>query len=354
MGMNFLSRIIILWLISSAVFAFNRDIRFEEANADNVLPQNMVLAIHQDNLGFLWLGTINGLHKYDGYTFKDYRFTANSGRTPSGGSHSNRVIEITEDVYGKIWLSTYDGRMHRFDPATESYKSFPLDDEDAQITSITHFFQSEKGHIVLSTDNKGIYILKEDTVTSDLIIKHIYNEEGKVPILSSNNVNFTIEDINHDLWLGTDNGLNKIETTEIYNDNPKTRHYFASSANNPKRFSANCYVAQGELLWFGTEEHGLVCYDADRDLFNRFIGSRVFSRLLESRITSMVAKDNVLWIGNSNGELILYDKSLGKFSKHKLPDKYANAEIKELHVDYRDQLWIITNLLMNAQLMPIR
>lgn len=332
-----------LFTVLSAASAVNNDIRFEEVNSDNSLPQNMVLAIHQDNLGFMWLGTINGLHKYDGYTFKDYRFTANKENSTANSSHSNRVIDISEDSYGKLWLKTYDGRMHRFDPATETYTSFPLENENINITTITHFLQSENGTICLSTSNRGIYVLNEDSITGELLINHIYNEEGKVPVLSSNNINFVVEDGNNDYWLGTDNGLNKIEASELLKSNPNSRHYFASSSSNPKRFTSNCYVHQGELLWFGTEEHGLVCYDAERDLFNRFIGSSVFSKLSDNRLMTMVSKGNLLWVGNNNGEIILYDKALGEFSKHKLPAKYSNAEIRELYIDYRDQLWIITN-----------
>ena len=346
MGGEILKRIFLLlglFAASFAAFSINRDIRFEEVNADNSLPQNMVLAIHQDNLGFMWLGTINGLHKYDGYTFKDYRFTANTEYTTSSSSHSNRVVNITEDSNGKLWLNTYDGRMHRFDPATETYTSFPLGDDDFTITTITHFFESETGIICLSTSNKGIYILEEDSVSGELKVNHIFNEEGKVPILSSNNVNFVAEDTNHDFWIGTDNGLNKVEASDLFLSNPNSRHYFASSVNNPKRFTSNCFAHQGELLWFGTEEHGLVCYDADRDLFNRFVGSSVFSKLSEDRLVTMIAKGNLLWIGTNNGEIILYDKAMGEFSKHKLPAQYANAEIRQLKVDYRDQLWIITN-----------
>lgn len=331
----------LLLLISSlnGAVAGVKNIRFEEVHSVNFLPQNMVLSIHQDKLGFLWLGTINGLYKYDGYQFKGY----NLSQIRSNRTYSNRVISIEEERSGKLWLRTYDGRMHRFDPATETFINFPIENEDPNIPIINDYFQSKEDIICLSTSNSGIYLLKNDSTSSDIDITHLYNKPQEAAIFSSNTINFATEDSNGDLWLGTDNGLNKLESGDLLSKKPTARQYFATSANNPKRFSATCHIAQGDLLWFGTQYHGLVCFDASRDLFNRFIGSVEFNNLSNNAITTMAVKDNMLWAGNDNGELISFDRNTETFKTYNLPQKYKATTIQKLYFDNFDQLWVITN-----------
>lgn len=335
-GLLFISLLLSTFLTTNASV---KNIRFEEVHSVNFLPQNMVLSIHQDKLGFLWLGTINGLYKYDGYQFKDYSLSQIS----TNRSYSNRVISIKEEQSGKLWFKTYDGRMHRFDPTTETFINFPLESEDQNTTIINDYYQAKNNIICLSTSNSGIYLIRDDSTSTDINVTHINNNADNPAIFSSNNILFTTEDTNGDLWLGTDNGLNKIESNNLFSKKPNIRHYFATSANNPKRFNTTCHIAQGNLLWFGTQYHGLVCFDANRDLFNRFIGSTVFNNLSDHAITTLVVKENLLWAGNDNGQIISYDQKTDLFETYELPEKFKQTTIQKLFIDHYNQLWILTN-----------
>lgn len=70
----------------------------------------------QDQKGFIWFSTWNGLSKYDGYTFKTYK-TSQEDRYAFG---SNRMGTISESKYGDIWCPTYDGQACLFDVETEN------------------------------------------------------------------------------------------------------------------------------------------------------------------------------------------------------------------------------------------
>ena len=75
----------------------------------------------QDSYGFLWIGTWNGLDRYDGYEFKVYKHE--TGDNNSIGD--NRVIKVTEDKDHNLWIAQYNG-ISRFDRYTGTFKNYNL------------------------------------------------------------------------------------------------------------------------------------------------------------------------------------------------------------------------------------
>jgi ligand-binding sensor domain-containing protein len=92
-------------------------VRFEHLTIEDGLSQNAGLTIFQDSKGFLWIGTQDGLNRYDGYTFKIFKRDADN---PNSLSH-NSILAITEDKEGFLWIGTWGGGLNRFDPATETF-----------------------------------------------------------------------------------------------------------------------------------------------------------------------------------------------------------------------------------------
>ena len=81
------------------------------------MSQGIVQTIIQDKKGFLWFGTWNGLNKFDGYTFKNYKTSYKDGYI----LNTNRISQIAETKYGDIWCQAYDGRVYMFDNQTEKF-----------------------------------------------------------------------------------------------------------------------------------------------------------------------------------------------------------------------------------------
>jgi len=80
------------------------------------------MSITQDKKGFMWFGTWNGLSKFDGYRFKTYKSTPSDPESLI----NNRVDLIIEDSYQYIWVLSYDGQVHRFDPRSEKFNNIPI------------------------------------------------------------------------------------------------------------------------------------------------------------------------------------------------------------------------------------
>src|SRR6185503_14571391 len=101
-------------------------VQFEHLTIEDGLSQNAGLAIFQDSKGYLWIGSQDGLNRYDGFNFKIYK---QDPEDPSSISH-NSILAITEDKDGYLWIGTWGGGLNRFDPVTEtfvSYHSYPND-----------------------------------------------------------------------------------------------------------------------------------------------------------------------------------------------------------------------------------
>src|SRR5678816_3953460 len=84
-------------------------VQFEHLTIENGLSQNAGLAIFQDSKGYLWIGTQDGLNRYDGYTFKIYK---HDPEDPGSISH-NSILAITEDRDGYLWVGTWGGGLNR-------------------------------------------------------------------------------------------------------------------------------------------------------------------------------------------------------------------------------------------------
>ena len=101
-------------------------IQFEHLNIEDGLSQNAGLAIFQDSRGYLWIGTQDGLNRYDGYGFKIYKHDPDD---PNSISY-NSFLSMGEDKNGSLWIGTWGSGLNRYNPATETFTRYLPDLED--------------------------------------------------------------------------------------------------------------------------------------------------------------------------------------------------------------------------------
>ena len=98
-------------------FSQEVDLLFSHLTTEDGLSNNSVKNIIQDNNGFLWFATLNGLNRYDGNKIKIYKSEPGN---PNSLSH-NRIYTLYEDSLGFIWIFTFDNNLTRFNPVTEEF-----------------------------------------------------------------------------------------------------------------------------------------------------------------------------------------------------------------------------------------
>ena len=105
--------------------------KIKNLTTENGLSDNRVTCFHKDKKGFMWIGTRNGLNRYDGHSFKIFRPAA-------GNSISNEIInDIDEDSKGRIWVATMEG-LNIYDPAANSWTCM-MPDPDTSVRKIPNF-----------------------------------------------------------------------------------------------------------------------------------------------------------------------------------------------------------------------
>lgn len=157
-------------------------INLERWGLDDGLSDRMIFCIYQDKKGFIWVGSRNGLDRFDGYKFINYRMHA-SGLAP------NTITRIMEDDAGRLWLTGADDQIIYFDPLSRTMMEPP-----AQLAGlrIRHIQNLGDGRMLLHTrDRRRFYIFKEGNT-------HPLNE---VPLPDTGQVYFLVHADSSSIWV---------------------------------------------------------------------------------------------------------------------------------------------------------
>ena len=115
-------------LIISVLFLFTRaaiaatvltDIKFAEYTIEDGISEDIIMSIVEDSDGYIWVGSIEGLFRYDGYHFKEYTHVPNNPNSiPQGFA---RTMFVSEQ--GELWLGTYEG-LAKYRPETDDFQVY--------------------------------------------------------------------------------------------------------------------------------------------------------------------------------------------------------------------------------------
>jgi ligand-binding sensor domain-containing protein len=173
-------------------------------STDNGLPSNTIAAIHNDDYGFVWIATWNGISRFDGYNFYNYRTGITSGVK---GLH-NRIDRMTIDQMQNVWLKMYDGRVFVLNRQTDRIED-PLAGISGHDGFIVDYFfvpyVTSVGDVLMSFGETGFYKLRLDR-----------NGLKQEQIMTRNmTVKCVVEGYHNDLWVGTDQGVHRINTSNL-------------------------------------------------------------------------------------------------------------------------------------------
>lgn len=300
--------------------------RFEHLNSRDGLSQNSVLSIYCDNKGFIWLGTFDGLNRYDGYTFRIFKAEPGKLNTLT----NNRVSRIWEDSLNFIWILTYDGYVHWYHPAREEFTTIPFyyQSEEEKNSHFTTFYQENETEIWIGTSNSGLYYLNYDSLKNDYDVTK-YLSRG-ISSITNNEIHFILSDRCNTLWIGTKQGLNMLE--------------YAVRGSNQVRFQhlligLNFTVAAttDSLIWFGTKAHGIQMYNCQTRNFKGL--PNALKTLDNNEITVLkVVNQQYLIIGTASNGLYNYDLNNSSLSKYRL----NGNSIRSIYEDAFHKVWINT------------
>ena len=133
---------------------------FKCLDVRNGLSQNTVYAILQDRTGFMWFGTKDGLNRYDGSSFKQFKYD----RTDKHSIGNNYILSLYEDIKGNIWIGT-DVGLYIYYPERDIFEAFKqLSAEQTTIDYAVPMISGDKdGGIWIMVESQGIFYYNVDT-----------------------------------------------------------------------------------------------------------------------------------------------------------------------------------------------
>lgn len=367
-SMKILIPIIILFFSLSS-FPQTDEYIFKQFTDSDGLSQSTIFSMIQDKLGFLWLGTIDGLNRYDGYEFKVYV------NDPSDASSisDNFISALFEDSDGIIWVGTVNGFLNSFDRKTEVFNKYFVQDYFSVISkpdanfyeyplafsrnlsnTITGITEDKNGYLWIGTWGNGIVIFDRKNKSG----VHIYHEKNNDFAISSNRITDVLCDKDGDIWIATfGGGINKLIQTGTLensgNDLSVLKFFrYSSNKNNKQSLSDNKTISLFEdkdgYIWIGTFYGGLNLLNyankslpPDKIKFEHYNKSNGLSNQTVMAISQ--DKEGYIWIGTFGGgidRLNTKHSEIKNFSElSSLQNPYPDIEILSLFVDRSGILW---------------
>lgn len=264
---------------------YSQSSKFIKYSTQMGLSSSNQRCIAQDKEGFIWIGTEDGLNRFDGHTFKVYRKNLDD----STSLQSNIINCIYLDSNDELWIGTYAGGLSRYNKETDDFYTYTSSIND----------------------------------TNSLL---------------SNEINTITEDKYHQLWIGTTlPGLSKFI--------PKIngfKHFLTSSSINIDSTTLstsgiNKIIPDDEILWIAQSSGVLTALNTTSMTFQHFKLFNVLSnQTADFSVNSLILDNNSIWISTWSKGIWIFDKNTGEcvpYSKEK--SKYINFIFK----DNRNRFW---------------
>ena len=272
-----------------------RNIQFSTLTIADGLSQAAVNAIAQDQHGFMWFGTQEGLNRYDGYEFTTYYHDP----TEPGSLSHDWVWTVFVDNSGHLWIGTDGGGLSRYEPDSNSF---------------THFRHNPNDPTALSHDR----------------VRMIHQDQKGI------------------LWIGTDGGgLNRFNP--VADSFTHYRHNAQIKDSLPNDKVVAILEDQKGVMWIGTDGGGLSRFDPNLEKFTHYHHDPSKSdSLSDNRIRALYEdSEGRFWIGTYSGGVNLFNRANGSFKRfqHDSKDPYSlgHDEVRDIFQDADGTVWFATD-----------
>ncbi len=277
------------------------------------LPSNAILSIFQASDGYIWIGTFDGIARFDGVSFTIFH----GANTPE--LKSNGVWSIRESADGSLWFATNGGGLTQFKDGR--FKTYTV--EDGLPSNVIHHICSDRaGGLWIGTRN-GIAHYENGKIIA-------YQLPGDV---QQNAVNHVLLDREGTLWVGSVGGLWSFKDGVF-------KQFNESDGFSPGSIWTITEDTINHSLWLGTGDRGLFRYQN-----GRFTLYTTADGLPHNRVLSvLVDAQGILWIGTYNGGVCRFHLKSGKgnFESFSKKDGLTDNQIQTMAFDHEGSLWVGT------------
>lgn len=302
-------------------------IKFDQIGLEQGVSQSTVNAIIQDEYGFMWFGTQDGLNRYDGYSIEVFKHEPKDSNSIS----DNRIKCLLSDSKGYLWIGTESGGVNRYDIVEGKFYHYVHNENDSISISnnnVTSIFEDSDKNVWIGTSSG----LNRYDRNNNTFVQFFFNMDIALN-LKENSIRAICEDNDANLLVGTYKGLYRynlkndldfIEVKEL-NTNPTTTY-----GDNV----TSLYLDQTGSLWIGTYDQFLKRYDKNTNSF------QIYSSTIKNIKTIIEDSEGNLWLGSINMSLRILNMESKKVSQIQ---SIQNDPVNTMYLDKCGILWLGTS-----------
>jgi signal transduction histidine kinase len=358
--------ILILFIASVSSFGQLENWQLKKYDIDDGLPNNANIIIIQDSLEYIWIGTQNGLSKFNGVTFRNY-FNEIGDSTSLPGNYVNKLFidsknrlfigtsdglcyyniehdnftwissidrvsvqDITEDKDGSYWVGTQGNGLFKISKNFQKLKQYNTSNEKSRIIGnfVWRLFVDDNLLWIGTLDGRLIYFDKTEESFTEF--KEFGNNNGFISAISNDNANNLIV-------LSDDSGLAKI----IRTNNPRKKFEVMRYKNMNYRVMTMLKRPNGEF-WL-TYLGGIVAFNSEKDNFYNIHSNPKYAGLdFETGVWSVfIDKQQNIWIGGNGLNLISYSY---KHFYYFMNPEFKSSIVSEIFRNSRNELILGTDI----------
>ncbi|MDA3890566.1 MAG: ATP-binding protein [Salinivirgaceae bacterium] len=365
----------------------SQSLKFKHFSDKDGLSINTVQTIAQDNEGFIWIGTTNGLDKFDGNNFKEYIHSPHDSTSLSnniiwdilldskgdiwigtenglnkyneGKDNFERYVfdpndstsipnslvkDILETKSGDIWIATYCGILSLYDKENNYFKNFEVTKVDDIFTNerINCIAEDQYKNIWIGTEGRGVFIYNPrlDEVQS------FTNQENNKNSIGHNIVHKILVDSKNNIWIGTASGLNRFigynKGFQRYLPDPKQPNSIKPGIVD------DIFEDRQGRIWIGIDGGGLNLFESENTFIHYGYNSQDINSISSNIVRSIFEdRSGNLWVGTFNAGLNLHNRLTNPFKSFFHNDLDSNSlshsSVMSFLEDKNDNLWIGTD-----------
>jgi diguanylate cyclase (GGDEF)-like protein len=313
---------------------------FEHLTTADGLPQGTVLATLEDSQGFVWLGTEDGLVRYDGHRLVRYGYR----RGAADGLPGNFIQAIAEDAHHDLWIAVADGGLARWNRNTDRFTVFRRGaGGSGSLASdvVVALLIDDAGRVWVGTRDSGLDILDPGTGH----IEHLRHDPMRADSLIDDRIKSLTRAPAGVIWVGTDGGVDRLS--------PGSRSFLHCPAvvgeGESSRQVLSLYVEPSGTVWQGVPDGGLLRRDSSGRITEHFrhVADSPSSLANDNVRAILQDSDGHLWVGTEAG-LDMLDRTTGLFTHYRHKDgdtgSLNDSDIMSLYQDADGLLWVGTRV----------
>lgn len=303
----YLKLIIISILALAAMQGASAAFRVEHLTKADGLAGTIVSDLMRDRDGYIWVGTWEGLCRYDGYSFRTFN---KRGGSAINNFH-NRINSIYQDSCGNIWTQLYNDRIFRLNRLTETFDDLGAVDSRLGESRPGKPYFSADGRVWIPVDGVGVFEITTDPRSNAM--------SSKFHPLENVDIGCIYRDSRGTVWLASEGDLKIL-------DSPVLAMQCMAEGETPLIAAET----GGEVVW-GTKSGHILVFDYNKHRLSKL------SYVCREPVTSLAASGGTVYIGTRGGSVVQLDvKTLGSKTAAKV-----TGPVHNLQADSRGMLWIM-------------